>query len=288
MEQTFTHGIDLSRVTHRHGQSPDLEPKRQRAWERLDDRERRYVVSVYNKPVTDWDLPFSEVSSAYERVLYVLVTTDRALSAEQIAYLLIARHYRNADITSIRKQLAIGVRQEHLKLVGHNRYGSTEDADEKLKGIEQQWRARRNAARIERVVRASHAAGIESPDLSLEPPEEERTDEPTPELVPDTSLEERFPGMAGEFEGDPDGEQSDVTTPELAPDASLEERFPGMTGEFEGDAEGERSDVTTPEIAPDSSLEERFPGMTGEFEGDPDGDVESDVAEGNDQARSDD
>jgi len=255
MEQTFTHGIDLSRVTHRHGQSPDLEPKRQRAWERLDDRERRYVISVYNKPVTDWDLPFSEVSSAYERVLYVLVTTDRALSAEQIAYLLIARHYRNADITSIRKQLAIGVRQEHLKLVGHNRYGSTEDADEKLKGIEQQWRARRNAARIERVVRASHAAGIESPDLSLEPPEEERTDEPTPELVPDTSLEERFPGMAGEFEGDPDGEQSDVTTPELAPDASLEERFPGMTGEFEGD---------------------------------PDGDVESDVAEGNDQARSDD
>jgi len=221
MEQAFTHGIDLSRVTHRHGQSPDLEPKRQRAWERLDDRGRRYVVSVYNKPVTDWDLPFSEVSSAYERVLYVLVTTDRALSAEQIAYLLIARHYRNADITSIRKQLAIGVRQEHLRLVGHNRYGSTEDADEKLKMIEQQWRARRNASRVTRVVQAAHAAGIESPDLSLGPPEDERSEETAPELAPDTSLEERFPDMTGEFEGDPEGgDESGVT-----------ERFPGISVE---------------------------------------------------------
>ena len=223
MEQAFIHRIDLSRVTHRHGQSPDLEPKRQRAWDRLDDRERRYVVSVYNKPVSDWDLPFSEVSSAYERVLYVLVTTDRALSAEQIAYLLIARHYRNADITSIRKQLAIGVRQEHLRLVGHNRYGSTEDADEKLKMIEQQWRARRNASRVARVVRAAHAAGIESPDLSLGPPENEQSEEPTPEFAPDTSPEERFPGMTGEFEGDP---ESDV-------ESDVAERFPGISVETE-------------------------------------------------------
>ena len=288
MEQAFTHGIDLSRVTHRHGQSPDLEPKRQRAWERLDERERRYVVSVYNKPVTDWDLPFSEVSSAYERVLYVLVTTDRALSAEQIAYLLIARHYRNADITSIRKQLAIGVRQEHLRLVGHNRYGSTEDADEKLKGIEQQWRARRNAARIARVVRAAQAAGIESPDLSLGPLEDEQPDETTSESAPDTSLEERFPGMTGEFEGDPEDGQPDETTSESAPDTSLEERFPGMTGEFEGDPEDEQPDETTPESTPGTSLEERFPGMTGEFEGDPEDGAESDVPEGNDQAKSDD
>ena len=217
MEQTFSHKIDLSRVTHRHGQSPDLEPKRQRAWDRLDDRERRYVVSVYNKPVTDWDLPFSEVSSAYERVLYVLVTTDRALSAEQIAYLLIARHYRNADITSIRKQLAIGVRQEHLRLVGHNRYGSTEDADEKLKLIEQQWRARRDASRVARVVRAAHAAGIESPDLSINPPEDERSEESTTEFGQESSPEDRFPGLTGEFEG--------------SHESNAEERFPGISVE---------------------------------------------------------
>ena len=217
MEQAFTHRIDLSRVTHRHGQSPDLEPKRQRAWDRLDDRERRYVVSVYNKPVTDWDLPFSEVSSAYERVLYVLVTTDRALSAEQIAYLLIARHYRNADITSIRKQLAIGVRQEHLRLVGHNRYGSTDDADEKLKIIEQQWRARRDASRVARVVRAAHAAGIESPDLSINPPEDERSEESTTEFGQESSPEDRFPGLTGEFEG--------------SHESNAEERFPGISVE---------------------------------------------------------
>ena len=217
MEQAFTHRIDLSRVTHRHGQSPDLEPKRQRAWDRLDDRERRYVVSVYNKPVTDWDLPFSEVSSAYERVLYVLVTTDRALSAEQIAYLLIARHYRNADITSIRKQLAIGVRQEHLRLVGHNRYGSTDDADEKLKIIEQQWRARRDASRVARVVRAAHAAGIESPDLSINPSEDERSEESTTEFAQESSPEDRFPGLTGEFEG--------------SHESNAEERFPGISVE---------------------------------------------------------
>ena len=217
MEQAFTHRIDLSRVTHRHGQSPDLEPKRQRAWDRLDDRERRYVVSVYNKPVTDWDLPFSEVSSAYERVLYVLVTTDRALSAEQIAYLLIARHYRNADITSIRKQIAIGVRQEHLRLVGHNRYGSTDDADEKLKIIEQQWRARRDASRVARVVRAAHAAGIESPDLSINPPEDERSEESTTEFGQESSPEDRFPGLTGELEG--------------SHESNAEERFPGISVE---------------------------------------------------------
>ncbi len=203
MEQPFSHGIDLSAVTHRRGQSPDLEPKRQRAWDRLDDRERRYIVGVYKKPVSGWDLPFVEVASAYERVLYVLVTTDVALSAEQIAYLMVARHYRNADINSIRKQLAIGVRQGHLRLVGHNRYGSTDDADEKIRLIEQRWRAARNAGRIARVTRAAQLAGMDAPDLSTGPPETPETEELSPEIPTEASLEERFPGMSGEYEGDP-------------------------------------------------------------------------------------
>ena len=264
MEQSFTHGIDLSRVTHRHGQSPDLEPKRQRAWNRLEERERQYVVNVYNKPVTDWDLPFSEVNSAYERMLYVLVTTDRALSAEQIIYMMIARHYRNADITSIRKQLAIGVRQEHLRLVGHNRYGSTDEADEKLRLVEQQWRARRDAGRIARVVRAAQAAGIESPDLSLGP------------IVPDVPETPEMQGVAGEPTSENSAELSAAYV------ASMEERFPGMTGGFEGDAGDDPvSDATVgPEsdspsdVAEGASLEERFPGMTGEFEGEADGEPE--------------
>ena len=227
-----------------------MEPKRQRAWERLDDRERRYVVSVYNREVTDWELPFTEVGGAYERVLYVLVTTDRALSAEQIAYLLIARHYRNADINSIRKQLAVGVRQAHLRLVGHNRYGSTEDADEKIRLIERNWRARRDAERVARVTRAAQLAGLDGPDLStgLEP------EEPAPELTEESSLEERFPGMSGEFEGDPE--------PEVVPqEPSLEERFPGMTGEFEGDPEPEiiPEDPGTSDDAPDDSDAEDQP-----------------------------
>jgi len=308
VEQPITHGIDLSRVTHRHGQSPDLEPKRQRAWERLEERERRYVVSVYDKPVTDWDLPFSEVNSAYERVLYVLVTTDRALSAEQIIYLMIARHYRNADITSIRKQLAIGVRQEHLRLVGHNRYGSTDEADEKLRIVEQQWRARRDASRVARVVRAAHAAGIESPDLSLGPEVPEVAVEPeTPETVGETapeisaetsaahvaSLEERFPGMTGEFEGetaddtdgDAGGDPVSDSPSNVAEDGSFEERFRGVTDEFEGepagdtegDAGGDPVSDSPSDVAEDGSFEERFRGVTDEFEGEPAGDTEGDA-----------
>jgi hypothetical protein len=262
LEQPFTHQIDLSRVTHRHGQSPDLEPKRQRAWEKLDDRERRYVVSVYNHKVTDWELPFAEVGGAYERVLYVLVTTDRALSAEQIAYLLIARHYRNADITSIRKQLAIGVRQVHLRLVGHNRYGSTEDADEKIRLIEQNWRARRNAERVARVTRAAQLAGLDAPDLSMGPEEPEDTPSESQEgsledLDQNPSIEERFPGITGEVEGDPELD-SEPDAAEASQDVSDEEpidvqpqsvegRFPGFTGEFEGDPEPESEPEATEE-----------------------------------------
>ena len=240
MEQPFTHGIDLSGVSHRHGQSPDLEPKRQRAWERMDDREQKYIVRVYNKPVEDWDLPFLEAGGAYQRVLYVLVTTDTALSADQIAYLMIARHYRNADITSVRKQLAIGVRQGNLRLVGHNRYGSTDEADEMMRQIEQRWRAARHANRVARVIKAATLAGISSPDLSTGPPEEPPEDpeeqpegeaapgvssEGSPMASPETSIAERFPGMSG-FEGDPD----EASTPgiEDTPDEV------GASG-FEGD-----------------------------------------------------
>ncbi|MDP6823869.1 MAG: hypothetical protein QF554_11335 [Dehalococcoidia bacterium] len=230
MEESFSHGIDLSAVTHRHGQSPDLEPKRRRAWDRLDDRERRYIVGVYKKPVSGWDLPFVEVASGYERVLYVLVTTDVALSAEQIAYLMIARHYRNADITSIRKQLAIGVRQGHLRQVGHDRYGSTDDADEKIRLIEQRWRAARNAKRIARVTRAAQLAGLDAPDLSTGPPEMPETEETLPETPTEASLEERFPGMSGEYEGDSEGKPpmadsdaaNDVGVPEPADAADTE------------------------------------------------------------------
>lgn len=185
MEKPFTHGVDLSAVSHQHGQSTDLETKRQRAWERMDEREQKYVVGVYNKPVQDWDLPFLEAGGAFQRVLYVLVTTDVALSADQIAYMMIARHYRNADITSVRKQLAIGVRQGNLRLVAHNRYGSTDEADLKMRQIEQRWRAAKHAERVARVTRAAHLAGISSPDLSLGPPAA-----PEGETLPETVVPE--------------------------------------------------------------------------------------------------
>ena len=156
MTGNFDHALDLSEVSHNPGQSPDLEPKRRRAWARLGDDERRYIVSVYDAPVTGWELPCLEAGGSYERVLHVLVTTGRALSPDQIAYLLIARHYRNSDPTSLRKQLAVGVRRGHMRWAGRGRYAATDEGVLRLREVEQAWRIARYNRRMALLANASH------------------------------------------------------------------------------------------------------------------------------------
>ncbi|MDA1257461.1 MAG: hypothetical protein O3C10_06415 [Chloroflexi bacterium] len=165
VESSFTHGIDLSGVSHRPGQSENLEPKRQRAWERMTDRERRYAVRVYGTPIEGWELPCVDAGGGYERALYVLATTNLALTAEQIVYLMIARHYRNADISSVRKQLAIGVRRGDVRSIGNNRFATTDEAVEKLRSVERRWLAARQADRLARVTRAANLAAALNPEL---------------------------------------------------------------------------------------------------------------------------
>ena len=73
------HKIDLSAVPHKPGQSTDLEAKRARAWERLTEDEREYVVEHYGdrEPENQPQAPFLEVKDAYERVLYILAVTGQ-------------------------------------------------------------------------------------------------------------------------------------------------------------------------------------------------------------------
>ena len=109
------HNIDLSSIPHRPGQSIDLEAKRQRAWARLSDEEKEWVL-------TAWDLTgmipsapaFREMPDAANRVLYVLVGTEESLTPGELSYLMIARWFRNIDPATARAKMAALVRQLSL------------------------------------------------------------------------------------------------------------------------------------------------------------------------------
>lgn len=105
---SMNHDINLSNVPHRDGQSTDLEAKRVRAWARLTDDERAYVVQHYETiaPETRWRIRFSDLKDTHERLLYVLAVTDLRFSPAELTYMLIARWYRNVDQATVRARLA--------------------------------------------------------------------------------------------------------------------------------------------------------------------------------------
>ncbi len=127
------HNIDLSSVPHRPGQSIDLEPKRKRAWARLSDEEKEWVL-------TAWDLTgmiptapaFREMPDASNRVLYVLVGTEESLTPGELSYLMIARWFRNIDPATARAKMAALVRQGLARHTGVGRTMATEPGLEKL------------------------------------------------------------------------------------------------------------------------------------------------------------
>lgn len=133
MVPEFEHNIDLSSVPHRPGQSTDLEPKRKRAWARLSDEEKEWVL-------TAWDLTgmiptapaFREMSDASDRVLYVLVGTEESLTPGELSYLMIARWFRNIDPATARAKMAALVRQGLARYTGVGRTMATEPGLEKL------------------------------------------------------------------------------------------------------------------------------------------------------------
>ena len=123
----ITHDIDLSSVTHRPGQSQDLEVKRQRAWKRLSEEEKLWVIDA-------WELTgmipsasaFREMQNASDRVLYVLVGTEESLTPDELCYLMIARWFRNIDPATARAKMAQLVSQGYARYTGIGRTTATE------------------------------------------------------------------------------------------------------------------------------------------------------------------
>ena len=123
----ITHDIDLSSVTHRPGQSQDLEVKRQRAWKRLSEEEKLWVIDAWELTGMIPSAPaFREMQNASDRVLYVLVGTEESLTPDELCYLMIARWFRNIDPATARAKMAQLVSQGYARYTGIGRTTATE------------------------------------------------------------------------------------------------------------------------------------------------------------------
>ena len=123
----ITHDIDLSSVTHRPGQSQDLEVKRQRAWKRLSEEEKLWVIDAWELTGMIPSAPaFREMQNASDRVLYVLVGTEESLTPDELCYLMIARWFRNIDPATARAKMAQLVSQGSARYTGIGRTTGTE------------------------------------------------------------------------------------------------------------------------------------------------------------------
>lgn len=123
----IVHDIDLSAIEHRPGQSPDLEAKRLRAWGRLADDEKEWVLAAWDLTGMIPSAPaFRELKSAADRVLYVLVGTEESLTPGELVYLMIARWFRNIDPATARAKMAQLVGQGYARYTGIGRTMGTE------------------------------------------------------------------------------------------------------------------------------------------------------------------
>ena len=129
----WEHDISLSAVPHRAGQSTDLEAKRKRAWGRLTDEEKEWVLRAWDLTGMIPSAPaFREMSVASDRVLYVLVGTEESLTPTELSYLMIARWFRNIDPATARAKMAQLVEQGLARYTGVGRTMATEPGLEKL------------------------------------------------------------------------------------------------------------------------------------------------------------
>ncbi len=123
----ITHDIDLSSVPHRPGQSQELEVKRQRAWKRLSEEEKLWVIGAWELTGMIPSAPtFREMQNASDRVLYVLVGTEESLTPDELCYLMIARWFRNIDPATARGKMAQLVSQGYARYTGIGRTTATE------------------------------------------------------------------------------------------------------------------------------------------------------------------
>ena len=127
------HNINLSAVPHRPGQSTDLEAKRLRAWARLTDEEKEWVLIAWDLTGMIPSAPaFREMGNASDRVLYVLVGTEESLTPGELSYLMIARWFRNIDSATARAKMAQLVTLGLARYTGVGRTMAIEAGLEKL------------------------------------------------------------------------------------------------------------------------------------------------------------
>jgi hypothetical protein len=132
----LVHNINLSSVPHRPGQSTDLEAKRLRAWARLSDEEKEWVLVAWDLTGMIPSAPaFREMGNASDRVLYVLVGTEESLTPGELSYLMIARWFRNIDSATARAKMAQLVTQGLARYTGVGRTMAMETGLEKLEDM---------------------------------------------------------------------------------------------------------------------------------------------------------
>ena len=134
----IVHNIDLTSVPHQPGQSLDLEAKRMRAWNRLSDEEKEWILKAWDLTGMIPSAPaFRELKSAGDRVLYVLVGTEESLTPLELCYLMIARWFRNIDPATARAKMAQLVNQGAARYTGIGRTMATEVGLERLEELAQ-------------------------------------------------------------------------------------------------------------------------------------------------------
>jgi len=134
----IVHNIDLTSVPHKPGQSLDLEAKRLRAWNRLSDEEKEWILEAWDLTGMIPSAPaFRELKSAGDRVLYVLVGTEESLTPLELCYLMIARWFRNIDPATARAKMAQLVNQGAARYTGIGRTMGTEVGLERLEELAQ-------------------------------------------------------------------------------------------------------------------------------------------------------
>lgn len=132
----IVHNIDLTSVPHQPGQSLDLEAKRRRAWNRLSDEEKKWILEAWDLTGMIPSAPaFRELKSAGDRVLYVLVGTEESLTPLELCYLMIARWFRNIDPATARAKMAQLVNQGAARYTGIGRTIGTEVGLERLEEL---------------------------------------------------------------------------------------------------------------------------------------------------------
>lgn len=112
-----------------------LAGKKARAWQRLSPEEQARAPALLEACRRAVDLPaFPAARSSFEKVLYGLAAAGQPVTPAELAYLLVSCWGYNSDVASIRRRIALAVRQEVARSTGGDLYRATDLGFERLTG----------------------------------------------------------------------------------------------------------------------------------------------------------